>query len=561
MGNTVDRRTALGLIAASGAVACATPEQAAPSSAPGTVFRYGVASGDPGADSIVLWTHVTATGGDVRVQWQLSEDAGFARIVKQDWALARAQGDHTVKVLVTGLAPGRTYFYRFQALEALSVVGRTRTLPVGHVERLGVAVVSCSNYAFGHFNAYDAIAKDPAVDIVLHTGDYIYEYGAGEWGDDVGEALGRRHQPPHEIVSLSDYRIRHAQYRSDPGAMAMFAMHPFVACWDDHEVTNNPWMNGAQNHQPDTEGDYQVRRAGALQAYYEWLPIRDVGMAGGSDRREEFWRTYVFGDLATLITLESRHTGRDEQVSYREHFDRIRTAEDRDAFMRDVIGASDRRMISARMEAHLSASLRGSVAAGQPWRLIGNASPIARMLVPSAIATEVDPTRRRGFSTEAAPEPDLLWTARWNLPFYTDTWDGYPVAREALYRLAHDAGAQDLIFLTGDSHSFWMNELFDASGARMGLELGTAGVTSPGDFVESGWDQETALRLDRLFERELPEVVWTDNFNQGYVRLDLTPSAARAVFVAVDTVLTGDYRARTLKQTQIVRTGGNVNYG
>jgi alkaline phosphatase D len=323
-------------------------------------------------------------------------------------------------------------------------------------------------------------------------------------------------------------------------------------------VTNNPWADGAQNHQPEQEGDYSARRAAALQAYYEWLPVRDVGMDGGSPTREAFWRTYVFGDLATLVTLESRHTGRSEQVSYRAHFDSIRTIDDRNAFMRDVIGASDRRMLSPAMEAHLDAGLRRSVSAGQPWRLIGNASPIARMLVPQAIAADIDPSRRRGYDPAAAPEPDLLWTARWNLPFYTDTWDGYPVAREALYALAQAAGARDLIFLTGDSHSFWMNELFDAADERVGLELGTAGVTSPGDFVETGWDDETAERLDRLFERDLPEVVWTDNFHQGYLRLELTPAQAQAVFVTVDTVLTPSYRSRVLKQTRIVRDGATV---
>ncbi len=558
MSQSIDRRAALGLIVATGATACASSGEPSAAATSGPVFRHGVASGDPQAESIVLWTRLTTEASEVHVSWTLARDPDFTEVLQTGALKARPDGDHTVKALVTNLVPGEVYFYRFEALGETSLTGRTRTLPMGRLERLGVAVVSCSNYAFGHFNAYDAIAKDMSVDIVLHTGDYIYEYGAGEWGDDVGGALGRRHQPPNETVTLSDYRVRHGQYRSDPGALAMFAAHPFIACWDDHEVTNNPWTDGAQNHQLDTEGDYHARRAAALQAYYEWLPVRDAGMPGGSASREEFWRTYSFGDLATLVTLESRHTGRSEQVSYREHFDRIRTLEDRDDFMRDVIGAPDRRMLSPGMEAHLDAGLRRSVAIGQPWRLIGNASPIARMLVPSAIAEEVDPARRTGFDPQAAPGPDLLWTARWNLPFYTDTWDGYPAAREALYRLAQAAGAQDLIFLTGDSHSFWMNELFDENGGRVGLELGTAGVTSPGDFVETGWDEEMSERLDRLFERELPEVVWTDNFHQGYLRIDLTHDDARAVFVAVDTVLTPDYRSSALKQTRIIRDRGTV---
>ncbi len=192
-------------------------------------------------------------------------------------------------------------------------------MPTGRLDRLGIALASCSNYAFGFFNAYDAIAKDPAIDFVLHTGDYIYEYGQDSWGGEVSRLIGREHQPAHEIVSLADYRMRHAQYKSDSGSRAMHAAHSLLACWDDHESANNPWTDGAQNHQPETEGDWAQRRAASIQAYFEWMPVREPEWLEQKGRsRMQFWRGYSFGDLATLFTLETRHTARAKQIDYME---------------------------------------------------------------------------------------------------------------------------------------------------------------------------------------------------------------------------------------------------
>ena len=519
-------------------------------------FLHGVASGDPHTDSVVLWTRLEGRGDEEPVQWEVSETADFSSILSSGTALARKESDYTVKVIAEGLRPGATYFYRFSHENDVSMTGRTKTLPDGRVDRLGIALASCSNFAFGFFNAYDAIAKDEAIDLVLHTGDYIYEYGADGWGAETAKILGRAHQPPHEIVSLEDYRIRHAQYKRDAGSIAMHAAHPIVACWDDHESTNNPWVDGAQNHQPETEGDWATRRTASVRAYFEWMPIREPE-AGRS--REEFWRTYRFGDLATLITLETRHTARGEQVDYAKYYDQIDAQEARDAFMMDVINDPSRKMISEGMEAEITSAFEASVSEGQPWRLFGNASPIARMLVPDVAALGIDPARKSGGGVPGAG-PDMFWKGKWNLPFYTDTWDGYPAARQSLYELCQNVGAEDLLFLTGDSHSFWTNRLRDDSGKPMGLELGTAGISSPGDFVESGWDEETAQQLDRLFAQELEEVVWTDNMHQGYVRVELERAEATATFVAVDTVLSQDYQTLELHKRKIVHTGNTIDY-
>lgn len=553
----VTRRTALAGLTTAGlaATACAkTPPQQEEKISP--VFRHGVASGDPDASSVVLWTRIESAEDAAPVQWIIARDKDFTNIAGQGEIMARADADHTVKVIAGDLSPGETYYYRFSSNGDTSPTGRTRTLPVGAVDKLGIALVSCSNFQFGYFNAYDAIAKDDAIDFVLHTGDYIYEYGADEWGGETAKVIGREHEPPHEIITLDDYRKRHAQYKRDAGSLAMHAAHPLLCLWDDHESANNPWIGGAQNHTNETEGDWIARRDASLQAYFEWMPVREpeAGMT-----RAQLWRAFVFGDLATLVTLETRHTGRGEQVDYSKYFDQIKTEEDAATFKREIIDDPDRSMISKEMDKFLSESLTASVDGGQPWRMIGNASPIARMLVPDVAALGVDPAKQNGAPVPGATA-DLFWKGRWNMPFYTDTWDGYPAAREAFYDTCRQAGAGDLLVLTGDSHSFWANELYDDENRPMGLELGTAGVSSPGDFVDSGWDHDTAERLDRIFEQELEEVVWTDNFHQGYVRVVLTPAAATASFIAVDTVLTPTYKSFVLREDMIHHHGETIGF-
>jgi alkaline phosphatase D len=540
----VTRRTTLAGLSAAAAVV-ALPIRAAATS---EMFRHGVASGDPDATSVVLWTRVSATA-PLSVEWELADDPRFARILASGTFATGPERDFTVKVLAEGLVPGGRYFYRFRASGVTSPVGQTRTLPTGRLERLGIALASCSNYAFGYFNAYDAIARDAAVDYVLHTGDYIYEYGADSWGSDVANRIGRVHQPANEIVSPSDYRTRHAQYKTDAGSQAMLAAKPLLCCWDDHESANNPWTGGAQNHQAGTEGDWAARRAASIQAYFEWMPVREPG-AGRS--RMQFWRSYVFGDLATLSTLETRHTARALQVDYGPYKKTIASQADAAAMERDAINVPGRAMLSPELEADLAAAWAQSKQLGQPWRLIGNPMPIARTRVPDVVRLGLipDPAKQTKPLDAAV---DLAWKGKWNLPFYPDTWDGYEWAREQLYGQARSAGVDDLVFLTGDSHSFWANRLADAAGHPVGLELGTAGITSPGDFIDSGFDPATAARLDRALEEHNPEVVWTDNLHQGYVRLVLGRNAGSAAFVAVDNLRSRRYRTVTIKQFALDR--------
>ncbi|MEW9856610.1 alkaline phosphatase D family protein [Novosphingobium sp. M1R2S20] len=538
------------------------------------VFRHGIASGDPDASSVILWTRVTApdAGQATPVIWELSDTPDFRTLRQSGQFTTDASRDHTVKVLARDLPAGGTFFYRFRVGDAVSPIGQARTLPKGRLDRLGIALASCSNYAFGYFNAYDAIARDPAIDFVLHTGDYIYEYGGPDgWGEKVARTLGRSHEPAHEIVSLADYRTRHAQYKTDAGSRAMHARHTMMACWDDHESANNPWTGGAQNHQPETEGDWAARRAASIQAYYEWMPIREPEQAADPDRsRAQFWRAYTFGDLAMLHTLETRHTARAEQIDYAQHASSIVDGASAERFRKDVLGAPDRPLLSAELETELEAALRQSVNAGQPWRIIGSPMVMARLHVPDVAALGILPDPRPQLAAArsseelaklaADPAVSLAWKGLWNLPDYTDSWSGYPWALDRFYALSQRAGAGDLVVLSGDSHSFWANSLVDGSGRPAGLEFGTAGISSPGDFIESGFSPKMSVTLDRAYAEHIPEVVWTDNMHQGYVRMEFGRGSGKASFVAVSTLLSPDYTTQVIREMPFERRNGQVRF-
>ena len=435
--------------------------------------------------------------------------------------------------------PGTTYFYQFEIAGSASSIGRTRTLPTAATS-LTIAVASCSNYAFGYFNAYDAIAQDDEIDVVLHLGDYIYEYGADEWGGGGGATYGRVHRPDHEIVSLDDYRQRHAQYKSDTGSQAMLAAHPLIATWDDHESTNNPWRGGAQNHQPQTEGDWPQRLDASLQAYFEWMPVRDP-----DGEARALWRRFDFGNLVNLTTLETRHTGRSRQIKYADHLADIDSPSAAERFEHEVLGADDRSMLSPAMRDFLAHSIDASVP--NAWQVVGNQIPLARIGVPDLTGLDLRSSR----NDPVGAELDRLATlSRFNLPFYLDTWDGYGAARRAL--LAQLEGQKPAIVLTGDSHAFWANELI-LDARPIGYEIGTAGITSPGDFQRFG--DANARELDRRVVRDNAAVLWTENRFRGFVKVSFTPMTCRANYVAVSDVSQRHYRTFPLKQWTIDRGG------
>lgn len=519
-----------------------------------TGFLHGIASGDPDHSSVVLWTRITTTAGVAEGFYEVSSSRKFSDIAHSGTFKTDATRDYTVKVLVRNLRPGRHYYYRFSYNGFQSPVGRTKTLPVGQIEHLGIALASCSNYPFGYFNAYEAIANDPAIDIVLHLGDYIYEYGPDGYGGATGKQLGRGHEPRKEIVTLEDYRTRHAQYKSDLDSQTMHAVHPLIAIWDDHEVTNNPWMHGAENHQPDQEGPWKQRKEAALQAYFEWMPVRNPDNAS---ERASYWRHFEFGDLASLTTLETRHTGRAKQVDYSEHLRQINSSVDAKDFRKSVLGASGRPMLSNDMELFLSKNLLTGLEDNRRWHLIGNQIPMARTHAPPLNRSDFMNSQDNYSKSEANWLSHLLTLGELDLPISLDTWDGYPRARERFYQSCSRAGINDLLVLTGDTHAFWQNELFDSAGNSMGLEIGTSGITSP--YWEFS-DEKRAKLMDRRISEHNKEIRWTDGRHNGYVRLQLMPDSGRVDYMYVTNILTKDYEVEVLRSLEIGREDKTLRY-
>ena len=526
----------------------------APDTDAGAMYLHGVASGDPDSTSVVIWTRVSNAKGQTDVAWLIATDSKFSNVIARGRYRTDASRDYTVKVVVIDLNPGQEYFYQFDVDGVRSPAGQTKTLPVGHVDRLVLAVATCTNYSFGCFNLYEVIADDPTIDFVVHLGDYIYEHGPDGYGGETGRRIGRDHEPPHETLTLADYRQRHAQYKTDSSSKAMHARHPLIVIWDDHESANNPWMGGAENHQ-EGEGGWGTRRAGSLQAFYEWLPIRDPH-DGGS--REEYWRHYKFGDLASLITLESRHTGRSKQIDMDEHLDDINSKADAREFIDTVIGAPDRSLLSSEMEQFLADELAESVRANRRWRIIGNQSVMAKRVAPN-LDDPFFATLRNQLDDDARKLLDhLTQLGSLDLPLDLDSWNGYPAARESFYRISRDAGARDLLVLAGDSHSYWQNALYDAAGESMGVELGAAGITSPRSLLDLG--QDALRRFDELNAANNTEVAWTDGRYRGFIRLEIDHDGAHADFVTVTNIESRNYTTQIVHSVDIESCGGTLRY-
>jgi len=524
---TLNRRSALTLLGGGGAAmaAGAAPAREARAAA----FRHGVASGDPAADGAVLWTRATVDAADaeadVPLGWEVAETPGGAP-VRRGRVVARAAADHTAKAVVDGLRPGREYHYRFVGPDgAASPAGRFRTLPVGRTDWLVLAVASCQLYPGGYFNAYADMAGLAELDVVLHLGDYIYEYGADGYGADVGRALGRLPDPPHETVTLADYRRRHAQVKADPDMQAAHARAAFICVWDDHETANDSWIGGAENHDPATEGTWAARKAAALRAYFEWMPIRDP--APGTSW-EAINRGFEFGDLATLAMVETRLLARDRQVAAKG----AAPAPDEYAAMLAERARPDRELLGAAQQKWLEGVLAASVRAGKPWQLLGNQVVMARVAGPDlerAMGAKAYAARMAAMPAQWRDRlAGAMRSYRAGLPFNFDSWDGYPAARERLYAAFARAGSHPLV-LAGDSHAAWANDLYDEGGRLAATEFGCTAITSPsyGSLLPG---------LGAVLADQNREVVFCDQDAKGYTLLTLTPGEARADFVAVATV-------------------------
>ncbi|MGY1839531.1 MULTISPECIES: alkaline phosphatase D family protein [unclassified Modestobacter] len=498
------------------------------------VFGFGVASGDPTATELLIWTRVTPTaeslpgsrrGPAVPVRWEVAADEAFTEVVRSGNVVADVSRDHTVKVVVNRLTPYTRYFYRFTCAGQTSPVGRTQTAPdePGRTHALRMAFVSCSNWTGGYFTAYRGIAARDDLDFVLHLGDYLYEYGnaprvAGVAGS--GDRYGpnaligiRDHEPVHEMVTLEDYRIRHALYKTDPDLQRAHQQHPWIVIFDDHEITNDAYDSGAENHERDDdpatpytepgkpdgvrpEGDFLFRRAKAFQAYLEWMPIREPAIwQPHASKGRQFFRRFRFGDLAELSVIDTRQN-RSEQV-----------AATVDGAVNPALADPRRHLPEPPQLDWLTTGIRTG---RTDWHLVGNQTVFARVF--------------------AVPRTGVVPQSVFN----TDQWDGYQADQRAVLDAMAAAGT-DPVVLTGDIHSSWANDLpvdfagYPADGNSVGVEFVCPSVTSNG-FKEAVGSAAAATATTAAFQAANPWVRYLEGIGHGFVVLDVTPERVQADF-------------------------------
>lgn len=524
-------------------------------------FLYGVASGDPLADRVILWTHARYPDSEAAVElsWEVASDKGFADIVKSGSVTATAATGFTAKVDATGLAADTEYFYRFRQGRHASAFGRARTLPTGSVSEVRLVVLSCANYPAGFFNVYAEVAKSDA-QFALHLGDYIYEYAAGGYASANADKLGRVVQPATELLTLADYRQRHAQYRSDPDAKDLHARLPMIAVWDDHEIANDAWKDGAENHDPAKEGSFAARRAAALQAWHEWMPVRS-----GADQGK-IYRSFDFGNLLSLHMLDTRLVGRDQQVTTEQLFNPATQAS-----ALATLALPTRQLLGAEQLQWLQGQMSASMAS---WQVLGQQVLMARMTVPVSILNALNPANTSPtavadgakavtdyLTAKATPvalrtqaQQDLLDPAKNpELGYNLDAWDGYPAAREILLGTVAQLGKK-LVVLAGDTHNAWHSRLTLMDGSKVGEEFATSSVSSPG--LESYLAALPPEQVKSIFENVIDDLDWMDPKRRGFLKMSFSASAAKGEWVFIDRIDSRSYAVDAAAGKTLVYTPG-----
>ncbi len=551
-------------------------------------FNHGVASGDPLADRVILWTRVTPSyNTTVEVHWEVAREDAFQVIVASGRVATSATRDYTVKVDATGLQPGTVYYYRFRHGNVHSETGRTRTLPAAGTAQVRFALFSCANHPAGYFHVYAEAARHDDLDAVIHVGDYLYEYGMGEYATADAVALGRVPDPTGETITLDQYRRRYAQYRSDRDLRAVHARHPFICVWDDHEIANDAYKDGAENHDGVSEGEYALRRAAAVTAWYEWLPVRE--QEAGNPLRT--YRSFDFGGLVALHMLDTRHIGRDRQLDYADFIDAATGAFDAAGFAA-AVGAPDRQLLGAAQMQWLQTQLAQSNAT---WQVLGQQVLMGRMYLPAPLLTP-EPTNpsvtfaqyseiatafltyqaiaaqltAAGQPVNAAnllaagmtlaqlqivndPAKQAIITAP-SIPYNLDAWDGYPVARETVYATARTLD-KNLVVLSGDTHNAWANDLRDVHGNAVGVEFAGSSVSSPGleEYLPGMPPDELRAGVMQL----IPTLKYANTALRGYLLATFTPERARADWYFVDSVKTPQYSATLERSLAVLPGAGN----
>ncbi|WP_169753877.1 alkaline phosphatase D family protein [Photobacterium aquae] len=504
-------------------------------------FTHGVASGDPLADRVILWTRFVPDASlaldSVTLRWEVSTRKDFARIVAAGEAQASKDNDYIVKIDADGLKADKQYYYRFAVGVIVSAAGITRTLPERNVEQVRFAIATCANHPAGYFNVYREIIRQhdrKPFDALLHIGDYIYEYGMGEYASDHAIELDRVPSPAHECITLADYRKRYAQYRSDADLQALHASMPFIHIWDDHEIADNTWKDGAFNHQPQ-DGDFHARRKAAVQAFHEWLPIRDNMVADG-----EIYRSFVYGDLVHLLMLDTRVTGRTEQLDYGNYsvsdpqaaYDQLQ--KDLYAPEHQLLGKKQKQWIASELQNHHTR-----------WTALGQQVLMTKMEVPFNLllaimgAKEAHRTRSAydgNLIMEAARNPSFLKS-----PYNLDAWDGYPRDRDWVYRQMEKYG-KSFVSFAGDTHNAWAGELVNKYDNTCGIEFAASSVGSPGIEHYLPLPPVLMRELQKLFPELVKDLKWANIVDRGFMAVTFTHDEIDCDWIFVDRILSRDYK-------------------
>ena len=465
------------------------------------VFNHGVASGDPLSDRVILWTRVTPQqAGPVRVILEVSKDKSFSLIVFSQKLQTSSLSDYTIKydfLAKKYCDSDKGFFYRFRAGNAISEIGKSKTFSENTISAK-IGIFSCSNFPAGYFNAYQAAAEKDGLDLWLHLGDYLYEYPMGGYATDKAKKLGRVPEPLHEMISLSDYRLRHAQYKQDQGSKALHKHAPLIAVWDDHEFSNDAWKRGAENHSEDgSEGDFYARRSAAIKAYYEWMPIRE------QQNKRRIFREFKIGKLIHLIMLDTRQFGRDKQIQPKDYltksgFNQAKFYNDLNSANRELLGAEQLDWIESKI-----------INSDAVWTIFGQQVLMAKLKFPD-ISKMLKSKEIPGFL-----KPYLKFLGL-GIPSNLDAWDGYPAERNRLYKIMSNAKKR-FISLAGDTHNSWVSELKDKSGNKVGIELGAPSVTSPGITDILNLDEKEFVDSIVRINNELQ---WMNPSNRGYLSLN-----------------------------------------
>lgn len=527
-------------------------------------FLHGVASGDPLQDRVILWTRLTplVLNARLRVTWEIATDDQFKQNLKTGTVETTKTDDFTVKVDATGLQAGTTYFYRFRFGSKVSPVGQTKTLPVT-TNKVSFAVCSCSNYPAGYFYVYREMAKQN-VDVVIHLGDYIYEYGADGYATEDAAKLGRTLPSDNnkEIIKLDDYRKRYALYRQDKDLQAVHQRHPFIVIWDDHELANDTWREGAENHQSN-EGPFLERKLAALQAYFEWMPIRPVS----NTDHLNIYRQFDFGSLVQLTMLDTRIIARDKQLEYKDYI--TSSGLDAQKFQADLTDPK-RTLMGYTQRDWLVDKLKQSTAT---WNVIGQQVLMSKMWIPAELLASLGQITSGGTSPDTLAkmtaqitelvtlklrleqgDPTLTVQEKARVttlvPYNLDAWDGYYAEREFVYDKLAEFNKK-IIVLAGDTHNAWTSYLYSQKGEYVGVELATSSVSSPGLEKYLSIPLAQLQQFEFAFTTLIDELAYCNLNQRGYLMVTLDDKQVQSDWIFVDSIKNAEYKVDSSRGYQL----------